>query len=87
MEGEISLSDELQTHRKLALKRAQMEADFEIKLKALEKIKSALANAPDLDVDKVIYQKSYLYLVEKFLKFLRNIFENNTVIFKTFSAI
>ena len=55
MEGEISLSDELQTHRKLALKRAQMEADFEIKLKALEKIKSALANAPDLDVDKVIY--------------------------------
>ena len=67
MEGEISLSDELQTHRKLALKRAQMEADFEIKLKALEKIKSALANAPDLDVDKVIYQKSYLYLVENLL--------------------
>ena len=55
MEGELSLSDELQTHRKLALERAQMEADFEIKLKALEKIKSALANAPDLDLDKVIY--------------------------------
>ena len=51
----MSLADELQSHRKLALERAQMEANFEIKLKALEKVKSALATAPDLDVDKVVY--------------------------------
>ena len=65
MEGEISLSDELQTHRKLALERAQMEANFEIKSKALEKVKSALATAPDLDVDKVVYLNSLLHLFEK----------------------
>ena len=51
----MSLSDELQTHRKMALERARMQADFDIKLAALQKVKEALANAPDLDIDKVIY--------------------------------
>ena len=65
MEGEMSLADELQSHRKLALERAQMEANFEIKSKALEKVKSALATAPDLDVDKVVYLNSLPHLFEK----------------------
>ena len=56
MKGNMSLSKELQTYRKLALERARIEADFETKLKALEKVKSVLASAPDLDVDKVNYR-------------------------------
>merc|ERR1712242_604916 len=51
-EGTMSLSDELQTYRKMALERARMQADFDIKLAALQKVKEALANAPDLDIDK-----------------------------------
>merc|ERR1711997_594807 len=51
-EGAMSLSDELQTYRKMALERARMQADFDIKLPALQKVKEALANAPDLDIDK-----------------------------------
>ena len=66
----MSLVDELQSHRKLALERAQMEANFEIKLKALEKVKSALATAPDLDVDKVVYLNSLPHLFEKQKNFL-----------------
>ena len=48
-----SLSDELKKHRDLALERARMEADFEVKLSALKKIKAALSKTPDLDIDKV----------------------------------
>ena len=53
MNGGESLSDELKKHRDLALERARMEADFEVKLSALKKIKSALSKTPDLDIDKV----------------------------------
>ena len=53
MAGVESLSDELKKHRDLALERARMEADFEVKLSALKKIKSALSKTPDLDIDKV----------------------------------
>ena len=51
----MSLSEELQAYRKLALERARMQADFDIKLAALKKVKTALANAPDLDIDRVNY--------------------------------
>merc|ERR1712156_281026 len=51
-ENVSSLADELQVHRQLALERAKMEVDFQTKLKALEKVKTALANAPDLDIEK-----------------------------------
>jgi len=47
-----SLSDALKKHRGLALERARMEADFEVKLSALKKIKATLAKTPDLDIDK-----------------------------------
>merc|ERR1712062_661389 len=47
-----SLVDELRVHKQLALERAKMEVDFQTKLKALEKVKTALADAPDLDIDK-----------------------------------
>ena len=53
-----SLVDELQAHRQLSLERAKMEVDFQTKLKALEKVKTALANAPDLDIEKVNYRNS-----------------------------
>ena len=53
MNGGESLPNELNKLRELALERAKMEADFEIKLSALKKIKVALSKTPDLDIDKV----------------------------------
>ena len=50
---QVSLTDELQKQRGLALERAKMEADFEHRKEALEKIKVALTKYPDLDIDKV----------------------------------
>ena len=53
MTGDESLSGELKKHRDLALERARMDADFEVKLSALKRIKAALSKTPDLDIDKV----------------------------------
>ena len=39
-----------------------MEVDFQTKLKALEKVKTALANAPDLDIEKVNYRNSNIFV-------------------------
>ena len=50
---QVSLTDELQKQRGLALERAKMEAYFEHRKEALEKIKVALTKYPDLDIDKV----------------------------------
>ena len=50
---QVSLTDELQKQRGLALERAKMEADFEHRKEALENIKVALTKYPDLDIDKV----------------------------------
>ena len=51
---QVSLTDELQKQRGLALERARMEADFEHRKEALENIKVALTKYPDLDIDKVL---------------------------------
>ena len=39
-----------------------MEVELQIKLKALEKVKTALANAPDLDIEKVNYKNSTIFV-------------------------
>ena len=39
-----------------------MEVDFQTKLKALEKVKTALANAPDLDIEKVSNRSSKIFV-------------------------
>ena len=52
---QVSLTDELQKQRGLALERARMEADFEHRKEALENIKVALTKYPDLDIDKVLF--------------------------------
>ena len=63
-----------------------MEVDFQTKLKALEKVKTALANAPDLDIEKVNYRSSKIFVCGH-LRTFEYIIERINILFYDFSAI